>query len=427
MKVVLASWGSRGEVEPLAAIGRELSYRGHDVHLAVPPDLVGFMTSAGLRAVDYGPEWHPFSDAYRDYWTSFFRNPWRVKKLGRMWREVSEPLLQSRHTVSISLTSLAQGADLLVTGMNFEETAANVAERQNIPLATLHWFPLRANGQLVPFVPATIGRTMMHVLEWLSWFGAKKTEDSQRRALGLAKVNTPWQSRIAKRGAMEIQAYDEVCFPGLKHEWASWNAHRPPRRPFVGTLSLELAMESDDEVLSWIAEGAPPIFFGFGSMPLTSPADTVAMIAATCARLGERALVGTAGGDFSDVPRFPHVKVVSLVNFAAVFPACRAVVHHGGAGTTAASLRAGVPTLILSMDLNQALWGAQLRRLKVGLTRHFSNTTADTLAADLSRLLEPEYEAEARKVSSQMTKPDESAVVAADLIEEFIRIRNVQS
>ncbi len=82
------------------------------------------------------------------------------------------------------------------------------------------------------------------------------------------------------------------------------------------------------------------------------------MISAACAQLGERALVCAVGTDFSHVPHLEHVKVVDAMNYAAAFPACRAVVHHGGAGTTAVGLRAGVPTLILSTDLDQPLWGA---------------------------------------------------------------------
>src|SRR5205807_1966607 len=101
-------------------------------------------------------------------------------------------------------------------------------------------------------------------------------------------------------------------------------------------------------VASWIAAGTPPIFFGFGSVPVESPADTLAMISSACAQLGERALVCAGWSDFSHVSYLGHVKVVGAVNYAAIFPACRAVVHHGGAGTTAIGLRAGVPQLILS-------------------------------------------------------------------------------
>ncbi len=101
---------------------------------------------------------------------------------------------------------------------------------------------------------------------------------------------------------------------------------------------------TDDEVASWIAAGTPPIFFGFGSIPVESPADTIAMIDAACARLGERALVGAAGTDFSNAPHSERVKVVGLMNYATVFPACRAVVHHGGSSTTPIGMRRRSPS-----------------------------------------------------------------------------------
>ena len=207
----------------------------------------------------------------------------------------------------------------------------------------------------------------------------KKVEDAQRRELGLPKATGPSPRRITERGSLEIQAYDEVCFPGLAAEWAKWNG----QRPFVGALTMELPTDADEEVASWIAAGTPPIYFGFGSIPVESPADTLAMIGAACAQLGERALVCAGGTDFSHVPHFEHVKVVGAVNYAAIFPACRAVVHHGGAGTTAAGLRAGVPTLILWTLPDQPLWGAAVKRLKVGTARRFSTTTEKSLVADL--------------------------------------------
>src|SRR4029077_8543405 len=103
----------------------------------------------------------------------------------------------------------------------------------------------------------------------------------------------------------------------------------------VGTLTLELPTDADDEVLSWIATGTRPSYFGFGSMPIAYPADTVAAISAACAQLGERALIWSGPNDFTHIPQAEHVKIVDTVGQAGVFPACRAGVHHGGAGTTA--------------------------------------------------------------------------------------------
>ncbi|EUA24710.1 putative glycosyltransferase [Mycobacterium xenopi 3993] len=186
----------------------------------------------------------------------------------------------------------------MVTSVIGEDSAANVAEYYDIPLATLHAFPLRPNGQLVASLPAPLARSAMLLSEWLGRPVTKKLEDAQRRELGLAKVTGLSSRRITERGSLEIQAYDEICFPGLAAEWAKFDG----RRPFVGALTMELPTEADDEVASWIAAGTPPIFFGFGSTPAQSPADTLAMIGAACAQLGERALVCAAGTDFSGAP-----------------------------------------------------------------------------------------------------------------------------
>ena len=261
----------------------------------------------------------------------------------------------------------------------------------------------------------------MTVSAWLAWRVAKRLDDAKRRELGLPKTTDPAPRRIAERGSLEIQAYDEVCFPGLAAEWAKWNG----QRPFVGALALELSTDADEEIASWIAAGTPPIFFGFGSMPVKSEADTLAMIGAACGQLGERALVCAVGTDFSQVPHLEHVKVVGAMNFAAAFPACRAVVHHGGAGTTAVGLRAGVPQLILSTDIDQSVWGGRVKGMKVGTARRLSSITQKTLVADLRTILAPPYIARAREIAARMTKPAESAAAAADLLEDFARLRRV--
>jgi len=421
MKFVLATWGSRGDIEPSAAVGRELLRRGHDVCMAVPPDLVGFTEAAGPAAVAFGPNSQSILDAHRDYWTCFFRSPWRIKELIRSRREIAGPLFQGWQEMSATLMALADGADLIFSGINFEDAAANVAEHYDIPLATLHYFPLRPNGQVLPFLPAPLSRSVVRAFWWLSWRGTKKVEDEQRRALGLPKATRSAPRRITERGSLEIQAYDEACFPGLSTEWAQWDR----QRPFVGTLTLELATETDDEVASWIAAGTPPIFFGFGSIPVESPADTIAMIDAACARLGERALVGAAGTDFSSAPHSERVKVVGLMNYATVFPACRAVVHHGGSSTTPIGMRAGVPQLILFWDLVHAIYGAAVKRLKVGTTRRFSTVTEESLVADLRTILAPEYVARAGELATRITSPTQSAAAAADRLEDLASLRRV--
>jgi UDP:flavonoid glycosyltransferase YjiC (YdhE family) len=131
-----------------------------------------------------------------------------------------------------------------------------------------------------------------------------------------------------------------------------------------------------------------------------------------------------AASSFDHVGHFDQLKVVGSVNYAAIFPLCLAVVNHGGEGTTAAGLRAGIPALILWSTSDQPIWAAQVKRLKVGSARRFSTTTQKSLVADLRRILVPLYAIRAREIALQMTNPADTLTAAADLLEETARRRN---
>ncbi|PHO88467.1 glycosyltransferase [Mycobacterium tuberculosis] len=413
MKFVVASYGTRGDIEPCAAVGLELQRRGHDVCLAVPPNLIEFVESAGLTGVAYGPD----SDEQINTVAAFVRNLTRAQNPLNLARAVKELFVEGWAEMGTTLTTLADGADLVMTGQTYHGVAANVAEYYDIPAAALHHFPMQVNGQIaIPSIPtpATLVRATMKVSWRLYAYVSKDADRAQRRELGLPPAPAPAVRRLAERGAPEIQAYDALCFPGLAAEWGG-------RRPFVGALTMESATDADDEVASWIAADTPPIYFGFGSMPIGSLADRVAMISAACAELGERALICSGPSDATGIPQFDHVKVVRVVSHAAVFPTCRAVVHHGGAGTTAAGLRAGIPTLILWVTSDQPIWAAQIKQLKVGRGRRFSSATKESLIADLRTILAPDYVTRAREIASRMTKPAASVTATADLLEDAAR------
>jgi UDP:flavonoid glycosyltransferase YjiC (YdhE family) len=422
MKIVLAAYGTRGDVEPSLAVGCELRHRGHEVRVAVPPDSVPFAEAAGFAATAYGPDSRIGSakDLGRNLWEEdSTHRAWDPRTLRRLWRESWDFQDQCRLELAKTLTSVAEGADLIFTGLVFEDGAANVAEYYDIPLVSLHYYPMRPNGQALWPLPAPVGRAVMSTFWWMSSRVFGKVEKAQRRELGLPKDSRASTRRITERGSLELQAYDELCFPGLAAEWSEFT----DQRPFVGGLSMEVPTGDDEEVASWIAAGTPPICFAFGSMSMKSPADTLAMIGEACAQLGERALICAGLSGFSSAADADHVKVVDRMNYAALFPACRAVVHHGGAGTAAGALRAGVPTLILWSAPDRQMWGNVIKRLEVGTTRRFSSISTKSLVADLRQILAPQYLDRAREVAARMTKPADSAVAAADRVEDFARPR----
>ena len=410
MKFAIAVHGTRGDVEPCAAVGVELHRRGHEVRIAVPPDLVPLVESAGLpNATGYGIESQELvnTDVFRDWWKP--RNPLLA------FREAQHYASNGWAEMGAALNTMAAGTDLVLTGTTYQEVAANVAEKQELPLAALHYFPARPNGKITPVrLPGPVVRSAMRVGEWAYWRLVKPADDQQRRELGLPAARVRSAQRIVQDGTLEIQAYDEALFPGLNDEWQS-------SRPFIGSITLELETPADDDVAAWIASGTPPLYFGFGSTPIDSPSELLAMIESVCAELGERALVGMRASDSDNLSPGPGIKVVNSVNYAAVFPACRAVVHHGGAGTLAAALRAGVPSVALWSVADQPLWASRAAHLGVGTARRFTHTTRTSLLADLRTVLQPEYAARTRELASRMIQPTHGVARAADLLEDAAR------
>jgi UDP:flavonoid glycosyltransferase YjiC (YdhE family) len=421
LRFALAFAGTRGDVEIGVAIGRELGRRGHDVRIAVSPDFVSFATSRGLNALPYGPDSQDLlsADFGANLYEDFPHIIWRPKDLSRMWHEYSEFVSDCWTELSSTLASLAEGSDIIVSGLLFEDGAANIAEHFNLPFVTLHYSPVRSSGDLPMRLPRAWRRSVMTTLELIARAVFGRFEDRQRRELGLPKAKGPATRRITKRGALEIQAYEEVCFPGLASDWS----RLAEQRPFVGTITLESPTGDDEKVASWIAAGTKPICFAFGSMVIEAPADTIAMISSTSAELGQRALVCSGSSDFSSITVPDHILVVGIVNYATVFPACLAVVHHGGAGTLAACLRAGVPQLILWAAPDRQMRGAAVKRLGVGTSRRYSRASWKSLSVDLRAILTPKAVARAREIATRTIQPAESLSAAADLVEECARAR----
>lgn len=425
MKVAVAVHGTRGDVEPCAALALELMRRGHEVAMAVPPNLVAFVKAAGVPSVvPYGPDssdralswsakslarWTAEHSAAGTDTTDLFR--WRrlynpANLLGQLrayltaqWSEMGETAL-----------TLAADADVLLTGMTYQEVAANVAEYYRIPFAAMHYCPIRPTSEMLPVpLPGGIAEPLLGAGEWAFWRLLKPADDAQRTALGLPRATMRPQRRIEAGGGIEIQAYDKVFYPRLAEEWGS-------RRPLVGSITLQQKTDVDTRVLDWIDAGSPPVYVGLGSMPVADPAQAVAMVDDVCETLGERALICLSGWD-RESPHPDRTMIVESVNHSVVFPRCRAIVHHGGSGTTAAGVRAGVPSVVLWMGADQPAWARKVEELGIGAGQRFSGTDADSLRTILRRVLTPSCAERARAVALQMTDPADSLAAAASLIE----------
>jgi UDP:flavonoid glycosyltransferase YjiC (YdhE family) len=405
MKFVIAVHGTRGDIEPATAVALELQARGHLVTLAVPPNLIEFAGIAGVpKARAYGP------DSQKQIEAELFRNLWRIKNPVNWWRQAREFLVAGWEDMGKTLMDLSEGADLILTGTTYQEVAANVAEARAIPFASLHYFPVRANNHILPVrLPLTWASMLWTFAEWLHWRVLKPADDKQRQELGLPVSTIPAARRSIERGALEIQAYDKTFFPGLEEQWNN-------KRPLVGSMTLALKTAEDPRVMSWIAQGSAPVYFGFGSMPLEIMTSAIPNIIKVCRLLGLRALVCLGSSPSEAFSSSNDVLFVTSANHAQIFPRCRAIVHHGGSGTTAASTRSGVPALVLSVGADQPVWARQVRRLGIGMGRSLASTTDATLLKDLETVLSRDCVLKARSIANVMTPSRHSVLVTADLL-----------
>ncbi|MFO1541630.1 MAG: glycosyltransferase, partial [Chloroflexota bacterium] len=394
LRVAIAVHGTRGDVEPAAAVAIELLRRGHEVRFAAPPDLLGFAASAGLAPVaPYGP------DAGGQMESALVQGWYSPRDPRTVLREARAILVEGWAEMGETLAGLADGVDLIVTGTTHLEIAATVAEAARIPLATLHHFPARPNTRILPVpLPLPVARAGWVGVEWLHWRLLKPAEDAQRRSLGLPPARGRATRRIIDAGTLEIQAYDPVIWPGLDAEWRG-------TRPIVGGLRLGVAGDNGPALDAWLAAGVPPVCVAFGSHPLRDPGATIRAIVAACRRLGARVLLVGRLPDRAGLLPGDDLLAVPSVDYAAVLPRCRAFVHHGGAGTTMAGLRAGIPALVLWSLADAPLWAASVKRLGVGVGRRVSRSTPATLLADLRTVLGEACAARARELAPRMIPP----------------------
>ncbi|WP_227983778.1 glycosyltransferase [Nocardia spumae] len=425
MRIAIPLTGTRGDVQPVLALGLELRRRGHDVVLGAPPNLVEFAASAGLSAQACGP------DVQQLYSSEEGQRALAAGNTLRLMQLVARQMAEYADRMNREVVEVCAGAELIVASTVTEDRATSVAEAMDVPLVSLHYYPARANGAY-PFPgalppswvpPAAVNRATWTVAENLRRVVFMRYLNDLRATLGLPKSRAGIAAVMARRRVPEIQIYDPALVPGLPEQWDD-------RRPFTGFLTLDQATrqaigelgDAHTNILAWIEAGDAPVFFGFGSMPIADPAAVVAMVHEVSRRLGIRALVGAgwsgmeAAGAQPDSP----VRVVGPFAFDLVLPHCAAAVHHGGIGTLFEGLRAGLPTLVCSVSFEQPMWGGQVERLGLGAHMRFTELTTDRLERGVSTLLDPGRRERAARFATTL-RTEGAAVRTADIVEAAAR------
>lgn len=366
MRITIPTTGSRGDVEPYVALGAGLRARGHEVCVATHADFEGFIRDRGLafrpleeggqalQANDTGDRMeHAGSNAF-----TFLREFARQRR----------PLLnQLMHRCWLA----CRGADVIIATSSEFLLAESIAERERLPVV---W------ASVMPLAPSRYQASCLFPA-WPSWLLGSRVYNLMTHALtgwGMWLLLGPALNR-ARRDVLSlppIPCYGPIasylsprlCLDG----YSALVAPPPPdwgtRHHVTGYWFLDPHPEwkPPPGLVDFLAAGPPPVCIGFGSMHNRDATRVTEMVVKALDRSGQRGILLTGWEGLENVPLSDHLYSATAVPHAWLFPQTAGVVHHGGAGTTAAGLRAGVPTLVIPFMADQPYWGQRVHALGVG-------------------------------------------------------------
>ncbi|KAF2288337.1 hypothetical protein GH714_006851 [Hevea brasiliensis] len=388
----------------IPAIGDNLE-DGHRVRLATHSNFKDFVLTAGLEFFPLGGDPKVLAG-------------YMVKNKGFLPSAPSEIPIQ-RHQIREIIFSLLPACvePDPETNVRFEADAiianppayghTHVAERLKVPIHiffTMPWTPTSEFPHPLSRVKQPVAYKLSYqIVDSMIWLGIRDMiNEFRKKKLKLRPVtylsgyyNSP----------LDLP-YGYIWSPSLVPKPKDWG----PKIDVVGFCFLDLASnyKPPDSLVEWLEGGDPPIYIGFGSLPLQEPEKMTQIIVAALEETSQRGIINKGWGGLGNLPE-PKNSVYLLDNCPHdwLFPRCKAVVHHGGAGTTAAGLKAGCPTTIVPFFGDQPFWGERVHARGVGpapiLVDEFSLAK---LVDAIQFMLDPKVKERAMELAKAMEKED---------------------
>lgn len=422
MRILLLGMGSRGDVQPLVALGQRLGRMGYAVSLAAPADLAHVVAGSGVgfEPLSFDLEGPLRGGLGRDALRGSARTQVREARLMR------QVMAGTADALAADVSRLVARADAVVSGaLTFDVVDALLAPDQ----ASDGGRPTKPHVYAVfaPVWPSAHGGSVALALRprattvvnraWSSLAGRvaldlfRPAGDLVRERRGLPRQRFRHYTAAAERTPTLLAASPHVVPPAP--DW-------PPALRQTGYWVRDDAGTAlDAELEGFLAAGDAPVFVGFGSMPTPDPAGVSGDVVSVLGRLGVRGVVseGLAG---LRVEGSPGLLGIGAAPHEALFPRCAVVVHHGGAGTTAAAVRAGVPQVVVPHAADQPYWGRRMADLGVAPP---PIARKDLTAARLQRALEAALSPGVRETAyalGERVRAEDGAGDAARLVDAHL-------
>jgi sterol 3beta-glucosyltransferase len=417
MHMTVVASGTRGDVQPILALSQGLREAGHEVVIVAGSNFETWIRGHGFGFVPTIDMEALMGSEKGLAWSENGHNP--MKQL-RLMREL---LAEHGEELVLPLVQSAAATDLLISGFTSEPFVQSIGEKTGVP---------HLNAILQPQLPSRYGPVLMApvrpqttsifngwmaaLAERLIWsVSANATNNLRTRHLGLPPMDARgfWRGRMSTPRVMGFSRHIVPPAP----DW-------PQESVVTGYWFLDEPTEwqPSPELSNFLEAGEPPVYIGFGSMSHRDPQATLDLIRAAVQQTRQRAIVGLgwSKGQQANLPT--NLFVLQNAPHHWLFPRMAAVVHHGGAGTTAAGLRAGRPTLIIPHMADQPYWGRRVHELGVGVKpvpRH--KLTAKVLAEGLNQLVcDTQIKVQAEALGVKI-RAEQGVEVAVQAIEELMR------
>lgn len=400
MRIALLTVGTRGDVQPYVALGKGLAARGHEVLLAAPDDFGSWIEGHGLAFHPMGIDMEGFLK--RPEARSFMNG--NVFALIKFMREDFSSIIRKN---LIATWEAAREAEVIVFHPK-AGGAVDVAEATGaaaICAAPLPMFPTSAfpffllPGDYGPWLnrltykPMSMSRAIMAPLinRW------------RKQTLGLGKGPTFLPVSGSKDGAGQslcAVSPSVLTYPTggteVVHTTGYW------------FLDQGQDWQPDPELSAFLQAGEPPVYIGFGSMATKNPGKLTQEIVEGVRLAGVRAVLATGWGGISRIDMPDTMHVIKGAPHDALFKHVSAVVHHGGAGTVGAGLRAGKPTFICPLAFDQPFWGRRIFALGCGpKPQKLKRLKAERFAQGLVDLVRTKsYAARAAEMAAAIARED---------------------
>ena len=400
MRFLLSTWGSRGDVEPLAALAMRLRELGAEVRVCAPPDeeFEALLGRAGLSLIPLGP-------SVRSVVTG--SKPPTPEDAFRL----AARLVAARFE---TLPAAAEGCEAIVATGLMPAGARSVAEKLGIRyvLACFHPFGLPSRH----FPPsARPGKQSP----------ADETDNRVLWQQDAERVNAMYGEALNNhRAAIGLPPVDNVRDHVLGER--PWLAADPTLAPWRDLTDFDLVQTGawilpderplPSELEAFVDAGDPPVYVGFGSMAMRASPDLPRIALGAARNHDRRVLLGSGWAGLSVMGGRHDPFVVGEVNHQALFRRVAAVVHHGGAGTTTTAALAGAPQVIVPQVVDQPHWARRVAELGIGAAHEGPTPTVESLSNALGAALTPETRERARAVAG-LVRTDGTTVAAKLLLD----------